>query len=197
MKSSTGPSSSSHKDSNTRGIRLCSTTRGKTLLTKSEIQAQKNMGRFIKILLVKRLDSSFHAFRNSIARFIANHERFLRELDKGNVYVSKKYMNKIFELLDNEDDEEAIQQLLESDKARKYPAEDFKDDLKKDLENDRQILNDIQAMWLKVTRDPKLLAFVEILSSRPVLKENKLIVFTESAETADYLAKKPGEPLPP
>ena len=50
---------------------------------------------------------------------------------------------------------------------------------------------------LKVTRDPKLLAFVEILSSRPVLKENKLIVFTESAETADYLAREPGEPLPP
>ena len=98
-------------------------------------------------------------------------------------------MNKIFELLDNEDDEEAIQQLLESDKARKYPAEDFSDGLKKDLENDLQTLNDIQAMWLKVTRDPKLLAFVEILSSRPVLKENKLIVFTESAETADYLAK--------
>ena len=162
---------------------------GEDVPDQAEIQAQKNMGRFIKILLVKRLDSSFHAFRNSITRFIANHERFLRELDKGNVYVSKKYMNKIFELLDNDDEEEAIRQLLESDKARKYPAEDFKDDLKKDLENDLQILNEIQAMWLKVRRDPKLLAFVDILSSRPVLTENKLIVFTESGETADYLAK--------
>lgn len=155
----------------------------------SEIQAQRNMGRFIKILLVKRLDSSFHAFRNSIARFISIHERFLSELDNGNVYISKKYMNKIFELLDDDDDEEAIRQLLESDKARKYPAEDFNDELRKDLDNDLQTLKDIQAMWLKVTRDPKLLAFVDILSSRPVLKENKLIVFTESAETADYLAK--------
>ena len=155
----------------------------------AEIQAQKNMGRFMKILLVKRLDSSFHAFRNSIARFISNHERFLRELDKGNVYVSKKYMNKIFELLDNDDEEEAIQQLLESDKARKYPAEDFNDELRKDLENDLQTLKEIQAMWLKVTRDPKLLAFVDTLSSRPVLKGNKLIVFTESAETAGYLAR--------
>ena len=155
----------------------------------AEIQAQKNMGRFIKILLVKRLDSSFHAFRNSITRFISNHERFLRELDKGNVYVSKKYMNKIFELLDNDDEEEAIQRLLESDKARKYPAEDFNDDLKKDLENDLQTLNEIQAMWRKVTRDPKLLAFVDTLSSRPVLKDNKLIVFTESGETAGYLAR--------
>ena len=155
----------------------------------AEIQAQKNMGRFMKILLVKRLDSSFHAFRNSIARFISNHERFLRELDKGNVYVSKKYMNKIFELLDNDDEEEVIQRLLEGDKARKYPAEDFNDDLRRDLENDLQTLKEIQAMWLKVTRDPKLLAFVNILSARPVLKESKLIVFTESAETADYLAK--------
>ena len=155
----------------------------------AEIQAQKNMSRFMKILLVKRLDSSFHAFRNSIARFISSHERFLRELDKGNVYVSKKYMNKIFELLDNDDDEEAIQQLLEGDKARKYPAEDFNDGLRKDLENDLQILDEIQTMWRKVTRDPKLLAFVDILSARPILKDNKLIVFTESAETADYLAK--------
>ena len=155
----------------------------------SEIQAQRNMSRFMKILLVKRLDSSFHAFRNSIARFISNHERFLRELDKGNVYVSKKYMNKIFELLDNGDEEEAIQRLLESDRAKKYPAEDFSDGLRKDLENDLQILKSIQAMWLKVTRDPKLLSFVDILSSRPVLKENKLIVFTESAETAGYLAR--------
>ena len=52
------------------------------------------------------------------------------------MYVSKKYMNKIFELLDNDDEEEAIQRLLEGDKARKYPAEDFNDDLRKDLEND-------------------------------------------------------------
>ncbi len=156
----------------------------------SEIQAQKNMGRFIKILLVKRLDSSFYAFRNSIARFISIHERFLRELDNGNVYISKKYTNKIFELLDNDADEEAIRQLLESDRARKYPAEDFNDELRKDLENDLKTLNEIQTMWLKVTRDPKLLACVDMLSSRPVLKENKLIVFTESGETANYLAKK-------
>ena len=153
-----------------------------------EIQAHKNMGRIIKILLIKRLDSSFHAFRNSITRFISYHEQFLGELDKGNVYVSKKHIDKIFELSDN-GDEEAIRQLLESDQARRYPAEDFGSDLKKDLKKDLQILNEIQAMWSGVTRDPKLLAFVDILSSRPVLKENKLIVFTESRETADYLAK--------
>lgn len=153
-----------------------------------EIQSQKNMGRFMKILLIKRLESSFYAFRNTVGRFISYYDLFLKELAGGNVYVSKKYANKIFELLDN-DDEEAIQKLLESDKARKYPAKDFTDGLKRDLENDLSILKEIQELWHGVKRDPKLISFVELLSTRSVLKKNKLIVFTESKETADYLAK--------
>lgn len=153
-----------------------------------EIQSQKNMGRFMKILLVKRLESSSYAFRNTVGRFISYYDSFLKEIEGGNVYVSKKYANKIFELLDNDDDA-AIQKLIESGEAKKYPAKDFKNDLKNDLENDLRILQEIQELWSGVKRDPKLLSFVDILSSRPVLKKNKLIVFTESKETADYLAK--------
>ena len=154
-----------------------------------EIQAQKNMGRFMKILLIKRLESSFHAFKNTVNRFIANHQLFLKKLEQGNVYVSKKYANKIFELLDNDNDE-AIQELIEDKKAQQYPAGDFTDNLKKDLENDLQILQEIQTLWSGVTRDPKLLAFVELLSTHPVLKKNKLIVFSESRETVEHLADK-------
>ncbi len=154
-----------------------------------EKQSQKNMGRFMKILLIKRLESSFHAFLKSVGRFTVNHELFLRELVEGNVYVSKKHSAKIFELLDNSDDE-AIQKFLDSDRARKYPAEDFSEKLKKDLENDLKILKEIQELWRGVKRDPKLLSFSGLLSTHPVLKKNKLIVFTESKETADYLAEK-------
>jgi len=160
-----------------------------------EIQSQKNMGRFMKILLIKRLESSFYAFRNSINRFISYYALFLKELEKGDVYVSKKYANKIFELLENDDDE-TIQKLIDSDKAKKYPTKDFKDDLKKDLENDLRILKEIQELWGGIKRDPKLLLFVDILSSHSILKKNKLIVFTESKETADYLAKNLEQKLP-
>ena len=38
-------------------------------------------------------------------------------------------------------------------------------------------------------RDPKLAKFIDILSSRKILGENKLIIFTESKETAQYLEK--------
>ncbi len=153
-----------------------------------ELQAQKNLGRFMKILLIKRLESSFYAFRNSVDRFVAYSDHFLKELLKGKVYISKDYANKIFDLLEKDDDE-AIQKLIDSGKAEEYPAQDFSDGLKKDLENDLKILKEIQDLWRGVKRDPKLLSFAEILSNRLILKENKLIVFTESKETADYLAE--------
>ena len=157
-------------------------------LTQPEELSQRNMGRFMKILLVKRLESSFYAFRKSIERFIIYYERFLEELEKGNVYVSKKYSYKIFELLEN-DDEEKIQRLIDEDKARKYPAKEFRKELKQDLRQDLETLKEIQKLWQNIKRDPKLLKFIKILSSHPILKKHRLIVFTESKETCDYLAK--------
>jgi len=155
-------------------------------ITQPEILAQTNMRKFMKILLVKRLESSFYAFRQSINRFIHSYEKFIDEFDKGNVYVSKKYINKIFEFLENDNDE-AIQKLIEEDKAGKYLSKDFDPKYRGLLEKDLKTLREIQKIWNIVDRDPKLLQFLDILSSHPILKKNKLIVFTESKETADYL----------
>lgn len=161
-------------------------------MPQGEEQGQKNMGRFMKILLVKRLESSFYAFRNTLDRFIASYEGFLDEFGNGNVYVSKKHINKVFELLEN-DDEAAIQKLIDEDKAQRYAASDFEDKLKEDLESDLTILRDIAKMWRRINRDPKLAKFIDALSNRQVLKENKLIIFTESKETAEYLEKNLNE----
>ena len=149
-------------------------------------QSQQNMGSFMKILLVKRLESSFHAFRNSLDRFIHSYEIFIREYEKGNVYISKKHTQKIFELLDGDDDA-AIQRLLDEDKAERYSSEEFRDTLIRDLKNDFKILQNIKSLWHMIHRDPKLLAFLKELKTNPILKENKLIIFTESRETAEYL----------
>ena len=157
-------------------------------ISQPEILAQHNMGKFMKILLIKRLESSFHAFRCSLGRFINSYESFIAEVDKGNVYVSKKYTNKIFELL-ADDDDDAIENLISKGKAEKLPSKDFKDGFKKDLQSDLDILKEINQMWTGVNRDPKLLAFIDKLSTNPILKKSKLIIFTESKETAEYLAK--------
>ena len=235
-------------------------------LSQLELQSQKNLGIFMKILLVKRLESSFHAFRSSLERFISSYELFLKEFKAGNVYVSKAYANKIFDFL-SDDNELAIEKLLSEGKAKRYSAQDFDKNLKTDLENDLQVLRAIQSLWEGIDRDPKLLTLMKELSqssqdlaqnsdqkavrgslsspdtgptrrqdalqglaqsseqrterhplSSPdtgatrrsfprtressqknnfsVLKENKLIIFTESKETAEYLGEALSQKMP-
>ncbi len=164
-------------------------------VTQPEELAQKNMGKFMKILLVKRLESSFYAFENSLKRFIKSYENFISEYEQGNVYVSKKYTSKIFEFLED-DNEEAVQKLVEEDKAEHYKSEDFRPGFRKDLESDLTVLKEISNLWDSITRDPKLLKFVDILKSEKVLKDNKVIIFTESKETAQYLDKNLSKHFP-
>lgn len=157
--------------------------------------ASENMGKFMKILMIKRLESSFFAFRQTLARFIYSYEQFIDELDAGNVYVSKKYTNKVFEFLENDDDI-AIQRLLDEDKAQKYESKDFQPEFKQDLQSDLDTLKQIQDLWQEIKRDPKLESLVKNISTEPVLKENKIIIFTESKETAYYLEKNLSQKFP-
>ncbi len=165
---------------------------GEEKIDQLERQSQRNMGRFMKILLVKRLESSFFAFRNSVDRFLHSYDMFIKELDNGHVYVSAKHTNKIFELLENDDDE-AVQRLIDEGKAEEYSSKDFDEELKKDLQHDHAILMEVKKIWMNVKRDPKLLKFVNVLSTNKVLQKNHLIIFTESKETANYLFKNLNE----
>ncbi|MDP2209802.1 MAG: DEAD/DEAH box helicase, partial [Bacteroidota bacterium] len=157
--------------------------------------SQSNMGKFMKTLLVKRLESSFFAFRNSVDRFIYSYDMYIKEFEKGNVYVSKKYTYKIFELLENDDDE-AIQRLIDEGKAEKYSSNEFTEDFIRDLKNDLDILKQIKSLWQQVDRDPKIIKFLSELANNTLLKKNKLIVFTESKETAEYLSKNINNKFP-
>lgn len=155
---------------------------------RQEIIGQQNLGRFMKILLVKRLESSFYAFKMTLDRFIGSYNSFLSMLDKGTIYLSKKYSGQIYEALDN-DDEDAIMQLVEEGRARKYDAKRFEKSFRENLEKDLSILAEIKKLWESVKDDPKIDEFKDILKKDNILKENKLIIFTESKETADYLDK--------
>lgn len=157
-------------------------------LPENQLTPQRNMGKFMKILLVKRLESSFFAFRMSVDRFIHSYEVFINEFNLGNVYTSKRHIGKIFDYIEQGDDK-AIERLIEEEKAEQYDADDFNDDFIVDLKHDLNILKTIRSMWNEVQRDPKLNQFLEDLHDDKKLRENKLIIFTESKETAEYLQK--------
>ena len=154
-----------------------------------EEQSQRNLGGFMKVLLVKRLESSFYAFRKTVDRFIKSYEMFIKEYENGNVYISKDYINKIFELVDKGDDE-AIQKLIDEGKAQRFSSSDFKPKFGRDLQNDLEILNQIKSMWEEIKRDPKIEKLLYELKNNPILKSKKIIIFTESKETAEYLTEK-------
>lgn len=157
-------------------------------LTEFEKQQQRNVGGFMKGILVKRLESSFYAFKRSIKRFINSYEKFIEMYNQGTVYISKKA--NVYDLLAN-DDLETLEQLVEDEKAQKYISDNFGsfngsrfiDDLKYDL----ALLKKVDTLWEPINEDPKLEKFISDLKSVSTLKKQKPVIFTESKETGDYL----------
>ena len=154
-----------------------------------ELQSQKNLAKFMMILLVKRLESSFFAFGNTLTRFIDSYERVIREYRNGYVYVSKKHIHKVFQFLD-ENDPESIERLIEEEKAERLDAKEFQPNFIDDLRSDLKILKTVQEMWAGMRRDPKWNAFREVFENVPRFRKRKLIIFTESKETAEYLSDR-------
>ena len=154
-----------------------------------EEQSQRNMMSFMKMLLTKRLESSFYAFQRTLERFISSYEKFIEQYEAGSVYLSKKYSHKIVEYLER-GDFDGIDRLVDEEKAEKYDASEFSDEFKEMLDQDQRILNEIHEMWQTINRDPKVIAFREKLAIEAPVKNGKSIIFTESRETAEYLARE-------
>jgi superfamily II DNA or RNA helicase len=151
------------------------------------VQGQRNLATFMKILLVKRLESSFHAFKETLRRFIKSHELVLKAFDDGFVYTSKKHSRKVLEFLE-EGDDDAIEALIQDEKAEKFLAKDFTPTFRRHVESDLVVLRDIQQAWKGIQRDPKWLEFKRELLTQSFFKTGKLIIFSEFADTARYLA---------
>lgn len=153
-------------------------------LTEFEKQQQRNVGGFMKGILVKRLESSFYAFKQSVQRFIKSYERFINMYNDGIVYISKKV--NVYDLLDN-DDFDKLEKAVEEEKAQKYESKDFRKDFLTDLQHDLEVLKQVWTLWKNVDEDPKLSTFIQELKKHERLKKKQLVVFTESKETGDYL----------
>lgn len=157
--------------------------KGNKVLSEFEKQQQRNVGGFMKGILVKRLESSFYAFRKSVDRFIISYEKFIEMYQNGTIYISKKI--DVYDLIASDLDK--LDAFVDDEKAHKYESKDFKKEFLTKLKFDLEILKEIKNIWQKVNSDPKLEKFIRDLNEIKALKTNKLIVFTESKETGDYI----------
>ena len=142
---------------------------------------EHNLVGFMKTMLVKRLESSKFAFLQTIERFIISYEQFINMYNNGTVYVSKKV--DVYDYLDNDNEDFLISELEKDSKAKIYKNEQFNDDFIDKLKFDLSLLKNIQKNWQTVSTDLKKSEFIKALHNDLNLKDNKIIIFTESMET--------------
>jgi len=150
----------------------------------SQLVGQTNMSGFMKSILIKRLESSFYAFKKTLNRFILSYQKFIDMCESGEVYISKKV--DVYDLLDNGDDEKLLE-LVEEDLVQHFTLTAFKNELLMDLNSDLILLQKLANEWANIEEDPKKKQFLIELSDKNVFKKYKMIIFTESKETAEYV----------
>ena len=161
------------------------------------------LARIMKVLLLKRLDSSFHAFTQSLVRFQQATWAMTKMFSTGKIFIAPALNVSEYIIEEREDELEAkILELQDSDPTLEICKPDefdpsFLPGLKADLEK----LNVLVDAWKKVEEDPKLDEFIVKLKSALLdpsinhaakLKAGspRLVVFSESKETTDYLKRE-------
>lgn len=145
----------------------------------------------LRILLFKRLESSVHAFRLTVERMLRAHRRVLEVMQTGWIPVGREAAELLSRDADPDDGGAEEQRILGAlgQLPDRYPALDFQvEKLKADLAHDLNTLGRIHALVAPLTPevDPKLVCLLDLVTAGE-LADEKVIVFTEYIDTAEYL----------
>ena len=147
----------------------------------------------MKTLLVKRLESSFYAFGKSINRLNQNTQHMINMFEGDKVFVAPDVdVNKFL----NDGNEEGLEEKIHDKGGNNqiYKAEDFKEGFLELLVEDKKKIQQLVDEWSKIEYDPKLDKFLFDLNREFLNKKknhsNKLVIFSESKETIDYLEQQ-------
>lgn len=147
----------------------------------------------MRTLLVKRLDSSFHAFRESLRRF-RDATNIMRDMfARGVIYIAPNL--NVTEYLVEGREEELIAKISERQPTDPTieicSPSDFEEGFVEGLEADGQKVDELYREWKEVAEDPKLDEFLRHLNDGffdpKINRQHKLVVFSESEETTAYL----------
>lgn len=169
---------------------------------------QANIAKFMKMLLVKRFESSTNALMSTLNNMIKYHQTTLDWYDKlGIVGIYKKgslpsVEDLIGNVMDGNDKVEdeydfseykgtKLFQKLEEKGLITIPVTEFEDTFRSDVSKDLDLLNSIYSNWecvLDREADPKYIHLLQqIKKSFTTEKDRKLIIFSEFADTVEYL----------
>lgn len=163
---------------------------------------QKNLFDFMRRLLVKRFESSFGAFSESINRFLSVHERvvaFIKKTD-GKYILDRKLMDilleeedfdKIYQVLDDYENKLLNKKLPKNTTVYDTDSFERKDEFFKNIDSDIALFKKIQRKLTEldiVEHDPKRDTIcVEIKNLLKTNKNKKIIVFSEYVDTVMHI----------
>lgn len=164
-------------------------------------QSQKNLSSLIKRIFVKRFESSFGSFSQSLDDYIESHKKIKEYYLRGKIPIYKKIEDipspSELDELDIEEREQffkKFEELANQEELIWIDSSQLSNDFIKDLENDIEILENIKENWQEYISNPsnydfKLHKLIEILKEKIKAKE-KVIIFSEYSDTVDYLKEQ-------
>ncbi|GAB6283199.1 MAG: helicase-related protein [Ignavibacterium sp.] len=168
---------------------------------------QLNLYDFMRRLLVKRFESSFGAFEQSLKNFIHVNKIVQEFIQKTNKYIlDRSLLEKIYDK-DSDEIQEYLNEYSERIRNNEYPKnhkvyelknfkreDDFRNDIESDIKLFEKILNELNELNL-VAEDPKTACLIsevkKVINSKPAKSEpkRKILIFSEYADTIKYLSK--------
>ena len=151
--------------------------------------------------MVKRLESSFDAFRHSLHNLFDATKGMIKMFEEDKIIIAPELNVKKLQA-DGIELDEIIELAIGKGFDQKeilFHTTDFKSDFLPMLEYDAEVLDKLCKRWDKVKSDPKLELFVTMLQGelfdRKKNPNGKLVVFSESVDTVNYLEKELKERL--
>lgn len=149
--------------------------------------------------LIKRLESSFYAFKKSLSKITASTKQMIEMYERDSVFIAPDL--DISDLLNKGYTDEEIEiEILKIDdekpKNKKFNQSEFKKGFIEGLRNDYEHLHSLNERWqaIEENNDPKWNVFIQLLDHEYFNKDKnelgKLVIFTESADTLNYLTSR-------
>lgn len=161
-------------------------------------QISRSLANIRKSGLVKRLESSFHSFQVSINNFRQANQNMIDMFKKDKIFITPDLdINKMLETMSEEEIEIRLnEKAISNPKNATFHASDFDPKFIIRLKADQEILEKMCSDWEKVTKDDdsKFAKFKELLQGELFDNgrnpEQKLVIFSESIDTVQYLAER-------
>jgi superfamily II DNA/RNA helicase len=173
----------------------------------------KSLASIMHNQLIKRLESSFYAFKKSLQKITTSTGYMIEMYENNKVYIAPDTSISVTDMMDKGYTDEEIEFEMQkkndefNPRNRTFEQKDFSKELKdKDgkvrpkfidgLKKDFEYLTALNTRWqaIEENNDPKWDVFVELLKSEYFNTDKnelgKLVIFTESVDTLTYLKER-------